>query len=67
MTNTQTNNIFHKQAQTPTCYFHLQKKPTSEFINLYDFDNKKYIHFPIDINLPVYCSSIIKKLLLFLF
>ena len=66
MNNTETNRIFHTQAQTPTCYFHLQKKPTSEFINLYDQYYNKYIHFPIDINLPVHCSSIIKKMLPFI-
>ena len=65
MNNTETNQIFHKQAQTPTCYFYLRKKPTSEYINLYDKDYKNYVHFPINSNLPVCCSSIVKKLLPF--
>jgi len=65
MNNTETNSIFHKQAQTPTCYFHLLKKPTSEFINIYDDNCRKYIRFPINYNLPVYSSSVIKKLLPF--
>ena len=65
MNNTETNQIFHKQAQTPTCFFYLQKKPTSEYINLYDKDYENYIRFPINRNLPVCCSSIIKKLLPF--
>ena len=66
MNNTETNKIFHKQAQTPTCFFYLQKKPTPEYINLYDKDYEKYIKFPINRNLPVCCSSVIKKLLPFI-
>lgn len=36
LTNTQTNQIFKKQAQTPTCFFLLEKTPRNCEISLYD-------------------------------
>ncbi len=63
MTNTETNKIFHKQAQTPTCYFHLQKKPTNDYIKLYDSKIHQYINYPIYHHIPVHSSSIIIKLI----
>ena len=66
MTNTETNRIFHKQAQTPTCYFHLQKKPTNDSIKLYDSKVNRYVLYPINYNIPVHSSSIIKKLIPYL-
>lgn len=63
LNNTETNKIFHKKAQTPTCYFHLMKKPTNNYLYIYDNKYKNYIKYPIDYDLPVASISIIKKLL----
>ena len=38
MTNTETNQIFNKYAQTPTCYFKLTKKQNPGFITAFDKD-----------------------------
>ena len=65
LTSTETNKIFHKKAQTPTCYFHLIKKPTNNYLNIYDNNYNTYVTFPIKYNLPVSSISVIKKLLLF--
>ena len=44
MTNTETNKIFHKQAQTPTTYFsfynNLERKG---HIKIFDYCSKSYI------------------------
>ena len=72
MTNTQTNRVFHMQAQTPTCYFTFQKTPTLTLnydIFIYDEQKEKYISFNnsayIDtrFSLPLFAPSIIKKLI----
>lgn len=61
---TQTNKLFHGQAQTPTCYFCLQnKKNTKQLMNIYDFSLQKYIKYPINNNsIPLIYASVIKKL-----
>ena len=66
--NTETNKIFNGYAQTPTCYFWLEKKPTDNSISLYDKDLKSYIDYPLTIDkpIPVYGSSVIYKLSKFL-
>ena len=67
MSNTQTNKIFNKYAQTPTCYFRLIKSNNPGFIdtidngnpviwNTYNISTKSWI--PI----PVFGSSILKKI-----
>ena len=73
MTNTETNKIFHGQAQTPTCYFTLTKNKISKFpiykpIPIYDKALKKYIKCETYINggfisLPLSAQSIIQRLL----
>ena len=45
MDSTETNKIFHYKAQTPTTYFHLQKKPSDNFIKIYDNSLKMYIQY----------------------
>lgn len=66
-TNSETNKIFNYQAQTPTCFFLLQKilRDKKNYINIYDKYSKTY-HlyflrslFPI----PLHGISIINKLL----
>ena len=41
--NTETNKIFHGQAQTPTCYFLLEKNKSKNQISLFDPIHKAYI------------------------
>ena len=41
--NTQTNKIFKGRAQTPSCFFTLTKKPSDNYITIYDTNIKKYI------------------------
>ena len=36
MNKTETNKIFHKQAQTPTCYFLIQNNTPKPYFNIYD-------------------------------
>ena len=63
MTNTQTNQAFHGQAQTPTCYFSLIKKDnTKSQINIYDSQIKKYILFNPKYSIPLFGGSLFKKL-----
>ena len=69
LTNTETNKIFHGQAQTPTCYFILIKTHSdSKAIDLYDKSINEYVRFNISSNLgellsiPLFGASIFKKL-----
>jgi len=69
LTNTQTNRIFHKQAQTPTCYFTIVKEKTalSSRVALFDSFLKNYINFSANrqsgsVSFPLYGASIIEKL-----
>jgi len=63
LTNTETNMVFHGQAQTPTCYFslknHVIAKPN---INLYDKSMNKYISFSPTVSIPLFGASCFKKL-----
>ena len=76
--NTETNQIFKGEAQTPTCYFLLCKEfaksdainenDDTKIITLFDKDQEKYIdfnllpHYPI----PVFGCSVIQKLIPFI-
>ena len=75
MTNTETNKIFHGQAQTPTCYFLIMKMLTHKYpkyrpVNIYDKSLQKYIKYNISafeqhyklMSLPLFAISIIQKL-----
>lgn len=69
LTNTETNKIFHKQAQTPTCFFLLQSivhKNLDYSTKIYDKIYKKYFKFNVKhqqiISLPLCMPSIIQKL-----
>ena len=43
LTNTETNKYFKGNAQTPTCFFTLQKKPSDFSISLFDSISKTYV------------------------
>ena len=61
---TQTNKMFHGQAQTPTCYFCLQnKKNKRQLMNIYDASLQKYVKYSIKNNsIPLKYINVIKKL-----
>ena len=61
MTNSETNTIFHKQAQTPTTYFAFNKGPSKK-INIYDSILKTYISCDTLPSFPLISPSIIQKL-----
>lgn len=64
LTNTETNKYFNKEAQTPTCYFTLEKKPTDCSIALYDNQKQMYVNYAFKEGdaIPLFASSIINKL-----
>ena len=59
------NIIFNGEAQTPCCYFLLQKIAEDNKVNLYDINMGKYIDYTLYPHkpIPVYGASIIKKLM----
>lgn len=64
-TNTESNRLFHGQAQTPICYFLLKKCPSSSIVSLYERNTQRYIPYPILSStqpLPVFGASIFIKL-----
>lgn len=69
-TNTQTNKLFHGNAQTPTCFFLAKKdRPDNNIVNLYEPTLQRYIPYPLLSNmppLPVYGASVFAKLQPFL-
>lgn len=65
LTNTETNKIFNKQAQTPTCYFLVKNISSKQnTVLLYDQIHKDFINYQIysKLSLPLFIPSIIKKL-----
>lgn len=71
LNNTETNNIFKGNGQTPTCYFLLSNEKNENEnerkINLYDKDINKFINYKLELNkpIPVFGSYIINKLNIF--
>ena len=65
LTNTETNTYFNKEAQTPTCYFTLEKKASDYQVLLYDSQRQIYVNHKIENNgaIPLFASSIIQKLM----
>ena len=46
LSNTETNKYFKGEAQTPTCFFLLTNKPTSNYeVDLYDTDKNEYVKY----------------------
>lgn len=64
LTNTETNKIFNKQAQTPTSYFWLTKQFTDKSLYLYDRSIEKYVFYRVEPEqpIPVYGASVISKI-----
>ena len=62
MNNTETNKIFNKYAQTPTCYFVLTKIPNLGSITVYDNDINSYIEWNTLTCVPLFGCSILKKI-----
>ena len=64
LTNTQTNKWFKGNAQTPTCFFLLEKKETNGSLSLYDPCYKEYINYNYSIEhpIPLFGCSLIQKL-----
>ena len=66
LSSTETNRIFHGHAQTPTCYFSLQKQAHTHPLSLYDTTLQNYISYNhANTSIPLYAASIIKKLHLY--
>jgi len=65
LTNTQMNSFFKGQAQTPSCFFLLEKNSTKKKVLLYDQDFKEYIPFSLrkENIIPVSCAKILNKLI----
>jgi hypothetical protein len=72
MNNTETNKVFNRYAQTPTCYFKLTKTHNPGFITIWDRDqgvneNSTYyirwdLKSSIQIPIPVFGAGILKKI-----
>jgi hypothetical protein len=62
--NTTTNAIFHGHAQTPSCFFLLTKRETTNIISIYDFNIRKYVQYFLNSGdpIPVFGQEIINKL-----
>jgi len=62
--NTESNQIFHGHAQTPTCFFLLTKRPQTGLISLYDRSVKRYLPYCLreKAPIPVFGASIFCKL-----
>lgn len=52
-TNTETNKIFKGEAQTPSCFFLLEKKPNDGKINIYERKLNKYICYHLKKDYPI--------------
>jgi hypothetical protein len=62
--NTTTNSIFRGKAQTPSCFFLLTKRTSTNIISIYDFNVKKYVQYYLNSGdpVPVFGQEIINKL-----
>lgn len=65
LTNTQTNQIFHGEAQTPTCCLTLCKTKTDKRVGLYDKNRGQYVDYPLRAGapIPLFGATIVKKLI----
>ena len=64
LTNTETNNIFKGNAQTPTCFFLLSKREKNKQLEIFDPLVKKYIKYSHDFGqaIPVHSISVFLKM-----
>lgn len=65
--NTKMNQLFRGEAQTPSCYFLMEKKGTDKKVFLWDTDYKSYseLYLREKMPIPVFGSTIINKILPF--
>ena len=56
--NTETNQIFKGNAQTPSCYFIFKKEQTDGVINIYDREKKAFINFSLKNHIPIPLTNI---------
>jgi len=63
LNNTKTNQIFKGEAQTPCAYYLLKKCAPDGYVDLFDYDQDKYVTYSLkpEIPIPVFGSSIVKK------
>jgi len=64
LSNTETNKYFKGEAQTPTCFFLLTNKPTTDYcVDLYDRNVKDYVKYITNNRpIPVFGASVVTKL-----
>jgi len=67
LSNSETNKLFSYGAQTPTCYFALQKVETDSTLNIYDSCQRDFLKIKINKNMPIALNgwSILQKILPF--
>ena len=67
LSNSETNKLFSYGAQTPTCYFTLQKVETDRTLNIYDGCQRDFLKIQINKNMPIALNgwSILQKILPF--
>jgi len=67
LSNSETNKLFSYGAQTPTCYFALQKVETDNTLNIYDTTKRDFLKIKINKNMPIALNgwSILQKILPF--
>ena len=53
LSNSETNKLFSYGAQTPTCYFALEKVPTTYEMSIYDSCQRDFIKINITKNMPI--------------
>tara|TARA_B110000858_G_scaffold152890_1_gene174233 strand:+ start:3826 stop:5151 length:1326 start_codon:yes stop_codon:yes gene_type:complete len=68
LTNTEMNSYFKGHAQTPSCFFLMEKKSTDKKVLLFDKDastQNQYVEFPLRSEniIPVMCAEVLTKLL----
>ncbi len=68
ISNTETNSIFNKGAQTPCCFYLLENKPSDNIISIYDKSFECYENYQLDRNkpIPVFGIKILNKINKFL-
>lgn len=64
MTNTETNKVFNKFAQTPTCYFSLIKEPNPGYVTIFDKESKQVVEWNVRENrpIPVFGARVLQKI-----
>ena len=67
LSNSETNKLFSYGAQTPTCYFAMEKVSSTKEISIYDSCQRDFIKININKNMPIALNgwSILQKILPF--